>query len=193
MQTFAPQPYSIYIYTKSDAVFYLPNSLFNCESVKEMLLFSMFYKHFSWEHQPISINFPSLQKLELGYTSIKDGFLKMLLLGCLVLEELILTRCYLMINKIKFNVVKKLTMKECIFSRCAKSITLINSSSLVTSDLEISFTDDGLNHLGDLPNLTSLRLYTPFHSTTSGNYGIRIGMYSNSDPGDPDTTIIWIG
>lgn len=159
----ACMPRVLYIYTKVNMLFDLPDSFFNCVSVKEMLLFSMHYRHNVWGHHPIYINFPCLQKLELGQTVIYDGFLKMLLLGCPVLEELILTRCCLMINsKIEFNVMKKLTMKKCMFSRCAKSITLINSSSLVTTDLEISFTEDGLNLLGDLPNLTSLRLYTPF-------------------------------
>ncbi|XP_078168861.1 FBD-associated F-box protein At4g13985-like [Carex rostrata] len=147
-------PRFIDIYIGTNLIFKLPDSLLNCGSIKEMSLLadSLF------ESKPKSINLPSLQKMEIGHTSIDDDLIKMFLLGCPVLEELALTSCRLMFKEINSNVLKKLTIKKC--SLRTTSFTLKNASSLVTADLdiEIPYYKGELNLLGSLPNVTSLRL-----------------------------------
>ncbi|XP_078162901.1 F-box/FBD/LRR-repeat protein At1g78750-like [Carex rostrata] len=152
--TVACMPRLIYIYSGSNQIFMLPDSLLNCVSVKEMSLTVEYYSFMKSQFK--SINLPSLQKLEIGRTSIDDDFIKMFLLGCPVLEELSLAHCQLMFKEINSNVLKKLTIKKC--SLCTTSITLKNASSLVTADLDECFAYDQLNLLGGLPNVTSLRL-----------------------------------
>ncbi|XP_078168779.1 FBD-associated F-box protein At5g60610-like [Carex rostrata] len=148
-------PQLIYINIGTNPIFKLPDSLLNCGSVKEMTLlagYSLF------ESKPKSINLPSLQKLEIGDASIDDDSIKMLLLGCPVLEELALTSCRLMFKDINSNVLKKLTIKKC--SLRTTSLTLKNAPSLVTADLyNFSAYERELSLLGGLPNVTSLRLY----------------------------------
>ncbi|XP_078149936.1 F-box/FBD/LRR-repeat protein At1g16930-like isoform X2 [Carex rostrata] len=151
----ACMPRVIYIYMDTHMVFNLPNSLFNCGSVKEM---SLLGKQTLWKSQPKFINLRSLQKLELGPILIKDDLIRMLLLGCPVLEELVLTRCRLMFNEVNSNVLKKLTIKKCSISCRVKSITLKNTSTLVTADLKISNVDDERNLLGII-QATSLTLW----------------------------------
>jgi hypothetical protein len=135
----ACMPRVIYLITITLVFFNLPDSLFNCGSVKEM---SLLGNHTLWRSQPKSINLPSLQNLEVGLMCIEDDLIKMILLGCPVLEELVLTDCWFTINKINSNVLMKLTIKKCAES---KSITLKNVTSLVTADLEIPY--HGLNEL----------------------------------------------
>ncbi|XP_078180509.1 F-box/LRR-repeat protein At1g06630-like [Carex rostrata] len=147
-----PRLISIYIITNS--IIKLPDSLLNCGSVKEM---SLLAGYSLFESKPKSINLPSLQKLEIGDTSIDDDLINMFLLGCPVLEELALAHCQLMFKEINSNVLKKLTIKKCFLT--ATSFTLKNASSLVTADLDEFFVCEGeLNLLGGLPNVTSLRL-----------------------------------
>ncbi|XP_078168900.1 F-box/FBD/LRR-repeat protein At1g16930-like [Carex rostrata] len=150
----ASMPRLIYIDSDRDPIFKLPDSLLNCGSVKEM---SLLVKYSLFKSQPKSINLPSLQILEIGDASIDDDSIKMLLLGCPVLEELALRSCHLMFKEINSKLLKKLTIKK--GSLRTTSFTLKNASSLVTTDLDEFYASDKLNLLGGLPNVTSLRLY----------------------------------
>ncbi|XP_078168873.1 F-box/FBD/LRR-repeat protein At1g16930-like [Carex rostrata] len=147
-------PQLIYIYIRNNPIFKLPDSLLNCASVKEM---SLVVGYSLFKSQPKSIDLPSLQKLEIGDTSINDDLIEMFLLGCPVLEELALTHCQLMFKEINSNVLKKLTIKKCLLR--TTSFTLKNASSLVTIDLDKFSAYYQLNLLAGLPNVTSLRLY----------------------------------
>ncbi|XP_078161756.1 F-box/LRR-repeat protein At4g14103-like [Carex rostrata] len=179
----SPRVLSIHI--NMGTFFDLPDSIFVCTSVEKMTLWLLTNGFYIL--QPRSINLPFLKNLELGLMPLTDVSMRMLISGCPVLEELVLDSCYLELNMISSNVLKKLVLNYCgqhgwqmeiscpgvvslsiIRGKYTGSITLTNMSSLATANFLFRGEDkDGpsnldLRLLGGLSNVTTLKLRTNY-------------------------------
>ncbi|XP_078158225.1 F-box/LRR-repeat protein At4g14103-like [Carex rostrata] len=176
------RPRLLSIHINTDTVFDLPNSIYTCTSIEEMSLWLEPERHDPHNDNFIglrSINLPFLKKLELGNINLDDNLMRMLLSGCPLLEELVLLGCFLEMNMISFNVLKKLVLNYCcqcstlleiscpgvvtliIRSKGTEGITLKNMSSLATGDFSFEVENEHLSNLrllGGLSNVTTLNL-----------------------------------
>ncbi|XP_078151001.1 F-box protein At4g22280-like isoform X2 [Carex rostrata] len=100
-----------------------------------------------------SVNLPYLKTLNLGGFPISDNSLKKLMLGCRVLEELVLENCYINNIEICSNTMKKLVLRSFYMGMrlqislpnllylyldiCMEEFILLNMSSLVDASIYI--------------------------------------------------------
>ncbi|KAJ4789607.1 FBD-associated F-box protein [Rhynchospora pubera] len=155
-----------------------PDSVFSCTSLEN---FELVVDNVPKELvSPKSISLPSLKVLHLGGQVLTDDFMKLLFLGCPVLEELELDECMLVVSDISSNVLKKLVINSFNFNYddkiqiscpgllyldvCSLGPTLFlkNVASLVNAYISLVDCDD-FKFLSSLFNVTTLSLTLPFY------------------------------
>jgi hypothetical protein len=104
-------PKQIIIDVIGDSRLEVPDSIFNCSSVEVMDL--LFYDIKSENFKSRIISLPSLKKLKILGVSLSDGFLKKLVSGCAMLEQLVMEGCELQMSTISSTVLKSLVIKDC--------------------------------------------------------------------------------
>ncbi|XP_078161926.1 putative F-box/LRR-repeat protein At3g18150 [Carex rostrata] len=178
------RPRILSIHIETGTFFNLPDSVFTCTSIEEMLLCLETTYIFDRDVLKLRlISLPFLKNLELGYMVLNDGIMRMLISGCPVLEELALYYCWFELNMISSNVLNKLEIIYCrqhmpmeiscpgvvsltIRSTSKGGIILKNMSALATVGIlveDLIFPSDlDLRLLGGLSNVTTLKLHTNF-------------------------------
>jgi F-box domain len=126
-----------------------PDSIFSCPSLEKLVL-SIITENVT-VISPTVVNLPSLKMLEVNGIEIsdEDGFMQMICSGCPALETLVLIACSLDISELSSNVLKKLTLDECLQS-WETQISCPNLTSLV---IESSYEMSGF----ELKNMASLK------------------------------------
>ncbi|KAJ3695459.1 hypothetical protein LUZ60_000836 [Juncus effusus] len=127
------------------------SDLFTCSTLGVLFLFvfPQLSRVLDPSFCPAIINLPSLKVLHLGLVLLKDEFIKRLVKGCPILEELVLERCFWDVTeKISSNSVKTLTILRPAFFE--DTILRISSPSLVNLECEVD-----LGHIA-FDNLKSL-------------------------------------
>ncbi|XP_078154565.1 F-box/LRR-repeat protein At4g14103-like isoform X2 [Carex rostrata] len=86
------------------------NLIFTCASLIKIQLYLHIVDNCVVDITPNSVNLPCLKTLHLDGVAINDNSLKKLLLGCSMLEELVLEKCYMDTIEIYSKTLKKLVL-----------------------------------------------------------------------------------
>jgi Leucine Rich Repeat len=152
----------------------LPDSIFSCASLEELVL--SIYTEDIFVVRPNEINLPSLRTLKLKGVRVSDddGFTQKLFSGCPALQSLVFEDCRLDIADLSSDRLKKLILDECLHSRrtrisCPKliaididssdeveSFELENLTSLEYANLCLEDIGDDVSLLGNLSNVSRL-------------------------------------
>ncbi|XP_078150140.1 F-box protein At4g22280-like [Carex rostrata] len=148
--------------------------IFTCASLiyLQLCFYTSAYRFLAIE--PNTVNLPLLKTLNLDGVIMSDGVLtsddslKRLLLGCSVLENLVLENCYISIMEICSKTLKKLVLSSCIVNRLqistpnllyldiygtTRDIQFLNMPSLVDASINIPGWYDNVEYVTRGPKL----------------------------------------